>query len=197
VRQNFRNLSTTLTGEVWFSFLARTTQATSTAGLSFNPATASPYNNPGTAFVEIVGTSLIYRFGDAVNQTLTGQVALNTTSLLVGQMILNGSGGEDLIKLWLNPDLSSGAGIFDYTPVFSSTALHYADSVSLLGAIMHNSGGSGTNGGQLDAIRLSDGNGVQATAIADVTGVPEPSAAVLLGFGAALLGASRRRPRVG
>lgn len=192
IRQDFRTAAAPATGELWFSFLALTTSATTGAGLSFNAPTSTPFDNPGSAFLQFVGTSLIYRFGDAADQTQLNKISLNDTTLIVGQMILNGGGAADTIKIWVNPNLVADPVITNYTPAISSSALNFADSITHIGAILHNTGGT-VNSGHLDAIRISDGNGNSNAAFQAVTGVPEPSVVALSVLAAGVFSIRRRR----
>ena len=192
IRQNFRLPASALTGEIWFSYIAMTASSTTGAGLSFNAPTASPFQDTGNAFLQFVGTSLIYRFGQTTDQSISNAITLNSPTLVVGEMIL-GSGATDSIRVWANPNLIADPNIFDAPTAISLSSVSFADSITTVGAIVHNSGGVSTVFGQLDAIRISDGGGIESTAIRDVTGVPEPSAGLLACAGMLIAGVSRRR----
>ena len=195
LRQNFRTPALSLTGDIWFSYLASNAVASNGAGLSFNAPTGTPFDNPGSAFLQFLGTDLVYRFGDASNQTIPGVNTLGATALVVGHMVLNGGGAADTIQIWVNPNLVADPVIQNHTPVISSSALHFADSIAGLGAILHNNGATGTAFAHLDAIRLSDGGGDPGVAYFDVTGAVVPEPATLALFGLGLLALRRARLR--
>jgi len=201
IRQNFRTVTTSPTGEVWFSFLTRTQTSaiggTESAGISLNTSsTATPFNNRGSFYIQMTGNNLVYSLGGgettvSITPTTAG-TAYDKVTLIVGRMIINPGGAADNISLWVDPDLIANSNIFSYTPVYSSAAFNALDTISLLGGISYQNSTPGLGGGILDNIRFSDGNGNAAQAYLDVTGVPEPSgmALALLGAGGFLL---RRR----
>jgi hypothetical protein len=200
IRQNFRNVTTSPTGEVWFSFLTQTqTNAagdqTESAGISLNtPSTGTPFNNRGDFYVQMTGGTLAYSFGAGTAGTQvissTPGTASTKLTLIVGRMVISPAGGADNISLWVDPDLIANNNIFAYNPIYSNSTVNALDAISILGAISYQQGSLG--GGIVDNIRFSDGNGNAAQAYLDVTGVPEPSgmALALLGAGGFVL---RRR----
>ena len=204
LRQNFRTVATSPTGEVWFSFLTRTQTSadglgTESAGISLNsPSTASPYNTTGDFYVQMTGNDVVYSFGagtagSANIAPATPGVAANKLTLIVGRMIINGSGAADTVTLWVDPDLIANSNINAYTPIYSSSAVNALDSISLLGAISYQNATPGLGGGIVDNIRFSDGSGNPMQAYMDVTGVPEPSALALALLGVSGLVGRRRR----
>jgi hypothetical protein len=195
LRQNFRTVSTSPTGEVWFSLLAQVTSSTNFAGFSLNAPTASPFDNPGTVYAYLEGADLKYSFGSGTAGTITSANTLGSTALLVGRMnIVNG--GPDSISLWLNPDLIANPNIFDYTPVYTNSSVDFLNSIGTLGVVAArslNGAVSPTGSGNVDNVRFSDGNGNAAQAYFDVTAVPEPGSYVLVALGATAFFLFRRR----
>lgn len=192
IRQNFRTVTTSPTGEVWFSFLTRTqtsaTGGTESAGISLNPSsTGTPFNNRGTFYIQMTGNNLVYALGGAENTVPITPTVANTaydkTTLIVVRMIISPSGGADTISLWVDPDLIANNNIFAYTPVYSNSTINALDTISVLGAISYQNANPGLGGGILDNIRFSDGNGNAAQAFFDVTGVPEPTSLALAALG--------------
>lgn len=191
LRQDFRVVSSPFSGEVWFSFLQLNAGTSDRSGMSFNPPTASPFNNPGSAFLYFSDTSIVYRFGEASDQTVASPVTVGNTGLVVGQFIINGSGGADGVKIWVDPVLGpepTRASILAITPTISNNTLHFADTVTVLGAIAWRST-TGSAGGVVDNLAVSDGGGNGEQAFSDV--VPEPGAVSMLALG--VLGVLRRR----
>lgn len=182
LRQNFRTVASSPTGEVWFSLLAQVDEAANRAGFSLNAPTGTPFDNTGTVYAYLTGTTLNYSFGSGTAGTVTSANTLGSTALIVGRMNIVGGGGADSITLWINPDLVANPNIFDYTPVYSSSSVDFLDTISTLGVVAARSLTSGPSGaGQVDNIRFSDGNGNAAQAYLDVTGavIPEPATAAL------------------
>lgn len=171
LRQEFRRLAAPATNELWFSFLAQTANATTGAGLSFNPPTASPFDNPSNAFIHLIGTNLLYRFGHTSDQLATNRIAISNTVLVVGRLVLVGGEAADSVSFWINPDLVADPVIAHYPPVYSDSSLHFLDRLTNIGVIAHNSGGSTAFFGNVDNLRISDGSGDPAAAFLDVTGI--------------------------
>lgn len=190
VRQDFRTVATSPTGEVWFSFLTRVDESTSgasteSAGISLNPSsTATPFNNLGNFYVVHTGDTIEYSFGAGTAGTVTGLTGSPVTGgnqfsgLFVGRLVINGGGAADTVTVWYNPNLIANADINTYTPFYNSSAVNALDAISVIGAAVYQSGNLG--GGELDNIRFSDGSGNAAQAFMDVTGVPEPSITSML-----------------
>jgi hypothetical protein len=197
LRQNFRTITTSPAGEVWFSFLAMVDVAGNRAGVSLNAPTGTPFQDPGTVYAYMNGTSLNYSFGTGTAGSVVTTNALGSTALIVGRMNIVGSSGLDSISLWVNPDLVANSNIFAYTPVYSSSSVNFLDTLTTLGAIAARVDGGTTGAGNVDMIRFSDGGGNAAQAYIDVTGVPEPSTMALgaVGFIGLLLYRSRRLHR--
>lgn len=193
LRQEFRVFSAPYSGEVWFSILQKNAIATDRSGLSFNAPTGTPFNNPGSAFLYFTDTSIVYRFGDASDQTIASPVTAGDTGLVVGRMIINGSGAADTVNIWVNPSLpqnATPADLLAITPNINSSALHFADSLTHVGLIAWKDAAGGS-GGIVDNFAISDGGGVADLGFADV--VPEPSMLSAMGLGGLGMLARRRR----
>lgn len=192
LRQNYRTpTSPGPTGTVWFSLLAMAESTGDRAGLSINPPTDNPFNNPGTAHAYLDGDTLRYSFGTGTGGFVSAANAVGSTALLVGRVTI--TAGPDPVTLWLNPDLVANPDINAYTPVYSSASVDWLTSIGTVGAIAARLDGASTGGGNVDNIRFSDGGGNAAQAYADVTGVPEPAGLALLGAATAGLASRRRR----
>jgi hypothetical protein len=165
------------------------------AGLSLNAPTGTPFDNTGTAFEYLTGTTLNYSFGTGTAGTLSLAVPIGTTGLVVGRIDLNGgAGGADPVSVWLNPNLIANPNINAYTPFYTSASVDWLTSITTVGAIAARADAAAIGGGNVDNIRFSDGGGNASQAYVDVTGVPEPSTAAFLGI-TALGFALRRRER--
>ncbi|RYD38319.1 MAG: PEP-CTERM sorting domain-containing protein [Verrucomicrobiaceae bacterium] len=204
IRQVFRPVSTSPTGEVWFSFLTRV-QETNTnlsfesAGISLNPSsTATPFSDRGDFYVVHTGDTIEYSFGANTAGVVTGltggvvgSLSTEYSGLFVGRLVINGGGAADTVSVWYNPDLTANPDINSYVPFYTNSTVNALDSISLLGAAVYQAGGQ--DGALLDNILFSDGGGNPDQAYFDVTGVPEPTSAALLGLAAAVALSGRRR----
>jgi len=161
-RQNIRSLASPLTGNtVWFSFLAQNQTNNSRGGISFN---GSGYD-PQSPLVMTQGTNL-YVNGSPV---ASGVFTTGQTALVLGRVTVDDTpGGPDTWDIWVDPDVSRGAGGLG-TPT-SSTAenLIYSTGITDLGNISHHYPGTWgeQNGAIVDMVYLSDG----PYGFADVTG---------------------------
>lgn len=170
-----------MSGEIWFSFLTQAAQTDTglsygAGGISFNAPTPTPFNDPGNFYVRMAGNNLQYSFGagTAGSQSVYAGTAANVT-LIVGRMTLGGSGVDDSVDIWVNPDLVADPDIFNYVTAYSSSDVDGLSAINHLGAMTYEVN-TVSPAGNVDNIRLSN----NPTAYRDVTGVPEPSAMALL-----------------
>lgn len=183
--QSSRSTAVTLTGTVWFSFLADATDANARVGMSFNASGSAASG----ARIDLVGTSLFVSYG--AGQTMTNVQSMAATHLYVGEVVVNEAGTgttNDHLRLWLDPDVNTLTESTTAGKVFDgSTANWVGDGITSVAVQTY---GASSAGGILDAVRASDG----PTAFTDVTGVatPEPACAGLIGVMGAFLGLRRR-----
>jgi hypothetical protein len=184
--QASRGTAVTLTGTVWFSFLADAIDANARVGMSFNASGAGASGSR----IDLVGTGLFVSYG--AGQTLTNAQSTGATHLYVGEVVINESGTNDHLRLWLDPDVNTLTESTTAGKVFEgSTANWVGDGITSIAVQTY---GASTPGGILDAVRVSDG----PTAFTDVTGatpVPEPAACAGLLGAAGALGLRRRGRR--
>ncbi|HUT01457.1 MAG TPA: FAD-dependent oxidoreductase, partial [Phycisphaerae bacterium] len=192
-RQNYRSLAGDMGGEVWFSVLLHNPDDGSVCGLTFNPTgNADPNSDSVRHGVQIVGDQLrVILAGSTTSPVAT--LALDQTHLLLGRMVLEG--GPDTFELWADPDDLSDLGPAD----FVEDGVDFFDLLSKVAVFGYNPEGPfnqpwRTNGGYIDALRLSNREGM-GVAFRDVTGVPEPGALVMLTL--AIPAVVRRRSRRG
>lgn len=152
-----RNLTTALTGTVWTSFLLQNQGTNDRVGFSLNSLTTNAVNSE-LNFV-LVGAGLRIRDnGTTLNTSGDFAAALNTTHLVLAQFVITGSSVE--MNIYLNPSVASTLSPASLgAPIFSTTisGLFTGNQISTIGVQSYNS--AATTGGQLDAIRLSDGSG--------------------------------------
>jgi hypothetical protein len=190
-RQDSSALTSSMSGDVWFSILVDVGTGGNFAGISFHSSAPSqPYfHSEADLRVAMSDSQLLVDWsGNALDTTqdvATGSFSAGT-HLLLGQMSIGA--GVDTMSIWVDPDVNAagsavGLGAADYT----NSSVDFTDSITHVGmpgdigsaALVH-----------MDAIRLSN-NG---TAFADVTGVvPEPSTTALLGLGGLALILRRRK----
>ncbi len=172
-----RSFSTALTGTVWVSFLTRFANTTGESFLYLDRG-----QNDSIYFGAVAQNPTI-RFGSGAGDILTGSstLAVDQVHLLLARIVIDSVDANDSIDLWVNPNLASGVAGLGAANVASSGV----DSVGTgLGAIGVGFRRDQTN---LDAIRFSN----DADGFAQVTSVPEPSAAILALLGLGIL--SRRK----
>jgi hypothetical protein len=181
-RQNHRALATALTGDtVWFSLLLQNQADTSRGGISFNGNTFSP-SNPR---IQSTGKTLFVN-----GSTASGDVFVAGQTALVLGRITVADVGNDTFEVWVNPDVSGGEAGLGIATGSNTGAYFGAGGINRIGNISY---GHNSNAGAIvDMIYLSDG----PNAFADVTGItaiPEPSTALLLGWGCLGLALMKRR----
>lgn len=184
----YRDLSSPVTGEAWFSFLVENIASDA----QVNPFVALQWN-PGTSNTFLADNYIQFRDG-AVNINYAGTLssdvvtglARDTTHLIVGRWVIGA--GNDTLEVWVNPANLSALGAAD----FSAASADAMASLTRLGQMGLS---TSTDNVQvfIDAIRVSDGNGSPAAARQDVTGViPEPAGFALAAAGAPLVFRRRR-----
>ena len=156
-------IATPLTGEVWFSFLVNPV-AGARSGIDINPADnpASPSGSP----LRIITVNDELRLITPSDNQNAGSVAYSQTALVLGRIQINGNGANEVVSIWLNPDVTNH-GAADY---IMNDADFVTTDIFRLGIESYRSGG--TVGGIVDLVTLSNGFG----AYENVTGVPTPSA---------------------
>lgn len=186
-RQNTRATATTMgtSSDIWFSFLLNQPTTNSRGGITFNQNASAP----GNPRVVATGTEVRLGLGGTLNATGV-TISLNTTALIVGQLIIDPAGNETF-NVWADPDVSGGiAGLGAADTTLSADAASLDGGVTRVGVQSY---ASDSQGGIVDAFIVSDDSN-PAQAFADVTGVlvPEPSSVIFTLLSAfALLG--RRR----
>lgn len=185
--RNYISADIPSTGTVYFSFLGKLDDTSDRVGITIS-STASNVNRADAGYSVALlggasGTTLAYR---RLNDNL-GTVFNTTTPLdtqfVVGQIDFDAVGSNERVRLWLNPDLSSGS-LPNIADIENSD---YSFNAGQVGVFIY---GSGTGDhGSLDNIRF--GSSLSAVAI------PEPSSALLMGIGAfaTLLRRNRRSSR--
>jgi hypothetical protein len=107
--------------DIWFSFLVRNTEPTDVAGIDFlNDALA--YTVAATNHIYLHGQSLL------VNGTATDVSArsfINENTLIVGKLTLGSIADPEGLSVWINPVLSSKAGLEAAAPEFHSDDLNW------------------------------------------------------------------------
>jgi hypothetical protein len=140
--------------DIWFSFLVRNTEPTDVAGIDFlNDA----------AFYTVAFTNNIYLHGQSliVNGTATdvsSKSFINENTLIVGKLTLGSVADPEALSVWINPVLSSKTGLEAVAPEFHSDDLNWNISqLDVLGICSYDTREESSEGGMLDAIRISNG----------------------------------------
>jgi hypothetical protein len=203
-----RTFATPLAGTVWFSFLALNEESNDRAGFGFNAGAANVA--PGiTRRLQLHDDGLYLQTvsGPVVNTSTSGGgaggLAHGEVHLVLGRLVINGAGSNDLLDLWVDPLLSggpaglpapyysSGPGGLDFlggsTALTQITVFGYDFRQGISGA------GESQQGGRLDAVRLSDALDPQQAFLAVTGVVPEPGTAALFLLGLAPLLRRARR----
>jgi hypothetical protein len=193
--QSTREIATPLADTVWFSFLYNQPQSYSGGGISFNQSGDNPIfprlsiepnigSNPSRLRLDLVTTSILE------NEIVVGQ-----DTLILGRLVINPGAGAEVMDVWVNPDVSGGAGSFvlgDGDVSLSENVPIFDGGLSRLGVFSVSFTPNPTRpseGGIIDSLRLSD----RDSAFQDVTGVPEPSSVAILVIGGSYLFLRRRR----
>lgn len=159
-RQNSRAVATTMSGDVWFSYLVNQPDTAARGGVSLNQASYG-FAQPR---VLAAGTSLVVGLPDG-NHWISNQFAYGNTALVVGQMSVGT--GNDTVQVWVNPDLVAQPDITAYEPTYHNASTDFADSITRVGVGSYYTGSSSINlGGVVDNVAFSD----TPTAYQDVTG---------------------------
>jgi hypothetical protein len=170
-RGGVRSVATPLTNVVWFSALMLASNATSQAYLGFNTANTSvaPYYAyyPSSQYsIGISNTTLVIGYGNNAATfanfyaTTNNSLAVGEVHLILGRVTLLGSGDGDRIEVWADPPDLSHLG----APQWQQTG---AD----VGSSLFNVTVGAKEGGVVDALRFSNGDGNPNQCFSDVTGV--------------------------
>jgi len=177
-REQNRALASSMTGTIWFSFLAENPNANSRAGISLNRSGNNP--SPREEAILFLGTDLRVYTNDSYT-TISNAATLGSTALVVGKMILGP--GNDTLTLWVDPDLVADPNISNHTPVYDDSSKDFLASLDRVGALSYRWSSGGSLGGVVDNVRFSD----TTTAFNDVAGTgttppPPPWLLVYDGF---------------
>ena len=167
-----RYIDTDLGGTVWFSALLKNPASSDRAGIQFNNHADAPYGandwEEGDFQVGIYGSDLRVKYGGTLSAS-AATVAVNQTHLVVGKMVLGA--GNDSLEVWADPADVNSLG----APDFSRSDADMGDDLHLAGVYGYFWPGGGDHpAGQVDALRISDGDGDAGQAFIDVVGPPAP-----------------------
>ncbi len=98
------------------------------------------------------------------------------------RIVLDGSGSDDTLDFWMNPDLTSGAGGLGIPDNSISGSDFFGTALDGIGVSFRRDNST------IDAIRISN----DADGFAQVTSVPEPSTALLSVLGVLFLARRHR-----
>ncbi|MDB6154349.1 MAG: anchor protein [Chthoniobacteraceae bacterium] len=193
----FRDFATTLgdtAGSIWLSFLIDGTTINCGAGL-FSGGTEQVFMGTTTASSPTANQyAARYKFGAATNQPITTGAdaaptlgANSNTGVHFMVLQLDSSGASPIFRAWLDPDQSSLG--FGFAPTGGTTAMVSANTRDFTSTSFR-LGEFSTGTLNIDEIRIG-------TAWADVSPVPEPTAALLVAVGALGLCGFRRRTVTG
>lgn len=177
LRSGGTTVDTGLTGTIWISALANSGSSSSSHMLVWmdRPDVTNSY-------VAIRGLAARLRYAGTDLTGAASEYAINTTYLFLAKVVINASGTNDTLDFWINPNLTGGeAGLG--TPKLSG-----ANNTNAYGNAFSGIGLSFEGYGKIDSIRISN----SASAFSDVTLVPEPAFAGIVGL-AAVAGLARRR----
>jgi VCBS repeat-containing protein len=150
VRSMVQNITSPLSGEVWFSYLVQTNDADDLGGISLNDDLSGASSD-----FEVVarGTDLLVDLpGTNVETVATGVFTLGETALVLGR--INTTDGT--IAVWVNPDLTSPGNSL-LNPTWEATGTFAP--ITAVGVITYNDLGteaSGSGAAIVDAIRLDN-----------------------------------------
>jgi hypothetical protein len=102
--------STSISGTVYFSFLANTSDSAGRVCLNWNTGATDP-----TTTIAAVGFGVVFKDGDLTYYRRGGHPVDSVPSsnwgevqFIVGRIDFDDSGENDRVQIWLNPDLSKG-----------------------------------------------------------------------------------------
>jgi len=152
-RQATRALAAPLTGStVWFSFLLNQPTTESRGGITFNQNGFSP------AEPRIVATGGDLRLSLSTIQVpgggANGVIPIGETVLILGRVTIDTFGGDEVLDVWVNPDVSNGvAGLPAPTNTLTQEAATFDTGIERVGIQSYS---SDTLGGIVDALIVSD-----------------------------------------
>ena len=167
-RQDVRQLETALSGDIWFSVLVHVPAGSGYAGLTFN-SSGDDYDPIASAARVLMGPNKLHvGFDGGATSATTREFEADTTHLLLGKMRV--VAGDDMLSVWVDPDLSDAASPDDLpTADLTTAAVDFANAITHVGVAGRDGAGVDV---AIDAIRLSN----SASAFQDVTGVATPPA---------------------
>ncbi|MDY0171053.1 MAG: PEP-CTERM sorting domain-containing protein [Thermoguttaceae bacterium] len=180
VQHATRSLASPLTDTIWFSFLLEPT-ADGRGGINLN-----------TGRIISVGSELRTYLGSSTTTKSNVFSSYGETYLVLGRLELDaGASAQDYLQLWVNPDVTLGPENLG-TPTLEDLGTNWIGSGGITSfRIETYAGTAGNTTPRIDLITVSS----SPTAYLDVTGVPEPSALLLLAIAGAMLCGFRRQGR--
>ena len=192
-RYSYRGTSA-LTGTVWISFLYQADETNRGVQLALD---TTDFGNTVPNRIRLnsqAGSGLNNRAGLYYNGTTTWSAsafALSTTHLVVARVILDASGSNDQIDLWVAPpSVTSVAAMGPATVSAAATADIFG---SALNYVSINIEESGAVGQYIDALRVSNEAGDLGFNYVITGIIPEPGVLALLALGGALILPRRAR----